>query len=123
MHGGFVVDVREIKNKIKYVTLTPEAVLELARRGHFLRLERDTISNKSEADVLAKSLVCIQVLWFLVQCLARKYVGYPLSILEIHTFVHVVCAMLMYSLWFQVSFHGVENLIPRCTDTSDFRSR
>lgn len=35
------------------------------------------------------------------QSLARKVHGYPLTLLELHTLVHVICAFAMYGLWFR----------------------
>lgn len=101
--GGFVIDVSDMHPTMRYLTLTPEGVLKLARRGHFLRVYEWSIKDKSKADVLAKGLVCVQVFWLVVQCIARKASGYPISLLELHTFVHVICALMMYGLWFRVS--------------------
>lgn len=73
----------------------------LAKHGHFVDISDDVIRDKSKADMLAKSLVCIQVSWMLVQTIARKVAGYPITLLEVHTLVHVACAIAMYGLWFQ----------------------
>lgn len=100
--GGFVVDASNIHDTYKYFTLTPDGILLLAEEGHFLPISERSIKDKSKADVLAKGLVCLQVIWLMVQCIARKVSGYLLSLLEVHTFVHVVCALMMYSLWFKV---------------------
>jgi len=35
------------------------------------------------------------------QSIARKVHGYPLTLLELHTLVHVICAFAMYALWFR----------------------
>lgn len=37
----------------------------------------------------------------IVQCIARKVNGYPLSLLGIHTMVHVLCALIIYFLWWR----------------------
>jgi hypothetical protein len=81
--GGFVVDVddadlledlRRAEGRSDYsplepqrMTLTTTAVENLARDGLFLKVPRRTIKDKSKADVLAKGLVCCQVLWMVVQ--------------------------------------------------------
>lgn len=98
--GGFVVDVDKYSNGPSQLTITPIGVLELSRRGHFLNVSRDSINDKSKANLLAKGLVFLQVSWMVVQCIARKASGYPISMLEVHTLVHVVCASAMYALWF-----------------------
>jgi hypothetical protein len=100
--GGLVVDVSDMHHRLKFLTLSPEVMLDLAKQGHFFAMSERAIKDKSKADVLAKGLVCFQVTWLLVQCIARKASGYPISLLELHTFVHVICALMMYALWFKV---------------------
>jgi hypothetical protein len=100
--GGFAMDVSDLHDEYRTITLTPAGIRVFAMRGYFFSIDERTIDDKSKADVLAKGLVCCQVLSMLVQCLARKAAGYPLTILEIHTFVHVLCALGMYTLWFKV---------------------
>ncbi|ERF76547.1 hypothetical protein EPUS_05820 [Endocarpon pusillum Z07020] len=70
--GGFVVDVddRDFGYKHQYVTLTAQDLEELARGGKFIEIEESEITDKSKADILAKILVCFQVMWLLVDCLA-----------------------------------------------------
>ena len=94
--GGFVVDVSSLHDEFKYLTLTQTGVHILAERGHFLRISGKSIRNKSKADSVAKVLVCFQMIWLMVQCITRKVHGYPISLLEVHTFVHAVCALLMW---------------------------
>jgi hypothetical protein len=101
--GGFVVDVHSIHNTFKRVTLTPFAVVTLAREGLFLDVPEDAIRDKSKADVLAKTLVLFQVGWMVIQVIGRKISDLPITLLEIHTLVHVVCALIMYLLWFKAS--------------------
>lgn len=99
--GGFVVDVSHLHNSLSRVTISPKGVAFLASHGHFLSIPESTIRDKSKADILAKVLVCVQVAWMLVQTIGRKVVGYPITLLEVHTLVHVACAIAMYGLWFQ----------------------
>lgn len=102
--GGFTVDVEKLHNKLSRVTLTPKGVISLAKQGFFLDVSPETISDKSKANIITKALICIQVLWMVIQCLARKAAGYPLALLEIHTMVHVFCALMLYILWWEVRF-------------------
>ncbi|KAL9019878.1 MAG: hypothetical protein Q9185_002820 [Variospora sp. 1 TL-2023] len=69
--------------------------------GEARPLRHSTIQDKRKADTLAKVLVCVQVSWMLVQTISRRIVGYPITLLEVHTLVHVACAIAMYVLWFQ----------------------
>ena len=108
--GGIVThDVAKISDSVNGpVVLTPDAVIEFARRGIFFDITLGMISDKSKANLLGKGLVCLQVIWFLIQCIARAAAGYPLALLEVHTMVHVICALLMYALWWEVSHQILE---------------
>lgn len=97
-----MVDVSGMYDTVSRVTINPTGVEFLARAGHYLEMSKDQIADRSKANILAKSLVCIQVTWMLVQCIARKSAGYPLTVLEIHTMVHVVCALCIYVFWWKV---------------------
>lgn len=98
--GGLTVDVAHLHNRLQHVILTPDGVLELARKGQFFTISDAQINDKSKANLLAKGLVLLQITWTVLQCLSRKVVGLPLSILEVHILVHAGCALIMYVLWF-----------------------
>ena len=100
--GGFVSSPEKTDAE-DYSTVTSEGILNLAKRGQLSLIDESEIGDKSKADVLAKGLVCVQVTWMLIQCIARKSAGYPLAMIEVHTLVHVGCALLIYGLWFRVS--------------------
>lgn len=99
--GGLVANVEEIHNTFKIITLTTDGVLWLAYHDHFCRVSRGDIEDKSKGDFLAKMLVCVQVICVVGQAVERKAAGYPISLLEVHTMVHVVCALIMYALWWK----------------------
>ncbi|KAF5025570.1 hypothetical protein F66182_2378 [Fusarium sp. NRRL 66182] len=83
------------------IRLGPAFIIWLAERGHWIEIRKSDIDDKSKADTVQKTLVVIQVLWMVVQCIARGVSDLPLSLLEIHTMVHVVCAVLLYACWFE----------------------
>ncbi|AEO69224.1 uncharacterized protein THITE_2052648 [Thermothielavioides terrestris NRRL 8126] len=82
--------------------LTPDGVIELARRDFWIYISRERIDSKSKANTLQKALVLLQVSYSAITCVARRVYGLPLSLLEIHTMVHVISAVLLYALWFEV---------------------
>jgi hypothetical protein len=100
--GGLVVDVSDIYDDVSQATLTPAGVLNLAKKTSWepLYVPDETIRDKSKADNLGKLLVFCQVSWTLLQCISRKALGYPLTVLEVHTLVHAACGMIMYAFWF-----------------------
>ncbi|KAI1657892.1 hypothetical protein F4813DRAFT_389157 [Daldinia decipiens] len=83
-------------------TLSAEAVISLSKKDEFLYVSRESIDDRSKADALKKALVVLQVAWMVIQCISRKSYGLPLTLLEIHTMVHVVCAFILYICWFEV---------------------
>ena len=101
--GGFEADVSKFCDTADQITLDIDLITTLARNGQYLPVRTAEIQDKSKANALGKGLVCLQIAWMLVQCSARKVGGYPLTLLEIHTFVHVVCAVALYAFWLKVS--------------------
>jgi hypothetical protein len=99
--GGFAAKIQHLHNSVTRVTITTEGILFLTRHGFLCQIKKDDIADKSKADLLAKGLVCLQVLWMAGQTIERQISGYPLTLLEVHTLVHVVCAIIMYGLWMQ----------------------
>ncbi|EPS38613.1 hypothetical protein H072_7577 [Dactylellina haptotyla CBS 200.50] len=104
--GGFVFDTEESTEEEmtfipyhKRMTLSPEATILLAKCGYLPDIDRDDIKDKSKADGLAKVLVIMQAGWFLVQTLARLAQHLPVSLLEVNTIGHVLCALFVYILW------------------------
>jgi hypothetical protein len=95
--GGY--RIRTMKNWPDGCTLTPEGVLLFAKLKSLPELEKETILDRSKADDLVKGLACSQALWIILQVIARKTSGLPVTLLEINTVAHVVCAILMYTVW------------------------
>ncbi|KAL8946920.1 MAG: hypothetical protein Q9222_006745 [Ikaeria aurantiellina] len=82
-------------------TLTPEGILCLiANTPEAIPLiTEEQIKDKSKADGLKKTLVCAQATWFCVQCITRLAQSLPVSLLEINTFAHALCTLVIYLLW------------------------
>ncbi|PMD43237.1 hypothetical protein L207DRAFT_563960 [Hyaloscypha variabilis F] len=99
--GGFVVDIGHLHNTLEQGTITTNGLLFLADHGFFPHLSLENIEDKSKANLLAKVLVCFQVIWVAGETIERKAAGYPISLLEFHTLVHIFCALVMYTLWFK----------------------
>ena len=63
-------------------------------------LSESEINDKSKTDCLGKFLVCLQALWFCVQCILRLVVGgKSIGLLELNVFGHALCILIVYSLW------------------------
>ncbi|KAK3385864.1 hypothetical protein B0H63DRAFT_523179 [Podospora didyma] len=63
----------------------------------YFNISKEDILDKSKRDDIAKTIVCIQTIWFCLQCITR--IGLPITLLEFNTFEHAVCTLLIYVLW------------------------
>jgi hypothetical protein len=108
--GGFVFDIRpdpdepaafSLPSGRTHVTLTPNAIVFLAenRPNWIPDISKETIKDRSKSDAFAKALVLIQTSWFCLQSISRLGFGLPISLLELNTFAHVLCASFVYLYW------------------------
>ncbi|KAI5776682.1 hypothetical protein EDC01DRAFT_624948, partial [Geopyxis carbonaria] len=95
--GGFALEGAELGS----VTLDIAILVNTATLVKIQQYPTAAIDDKSKADYLAKLLTCVQAGWILLQCLGRKLSGLPITFLELNTVLHVVNAMVMYSLWWK----------------------
>lgn len=96
--GGFAVDSSGFMPYSR-LTFTPAGLVFLAKLGLLPDEPAEAVADRSKADYVAKVLVCLQAGWFFVQCIGRVAQKLPLTILELHVLVHVLCAFGMYLLW------------------------
>jgi hypothetical protein len=92
-------------------TLTATGVLFLLHLNLLPQASPSAISDKSKADAIAKVFVCCQTGWFIVQVIARAVAKLPITTLEIHVLVHVVCAFAVYAVWFEKGYDVGEAII------------
>jgi hypothetical protein len=105
--GGFVFDADDFQAKSfmpdshTQLTLTPRALRKLAEvEPMFIPdLSVRTIKDKSKANHLAKALACLQACWFIVQVIGRAATSAPISLLEMNTFLHALCCLIVYLAW------------------------
>lgn len=105
--GGFVIDLDipcksqdpAFTSGIERLALTPRGLLLLARCGHLPKVSEEEIMDKSKVDELGKLLACTQVTWMVVQVCTRLGLRLPVTLLEVTAVSHVVCALVLYALW------------------------
>ncbi|KAJ8068654.1 hypothetical protein OCU04_002356 [Sclerotinia nivalis] len=104
--GGFVFDFENTSDNTPpfippytRLTLTARGVSLLAQCGHLPNISKREIVDKSKADTMAKLLVILQVCWMLVQVIGRLVADLPVTLLEVNTLGHVLCAFIIYLLW------------------------
>ncbi|KAI5793541.1 hypothetical protein FPQ18DRAFT_291240, partial [Pyronema domesticum] len=84
-----------------HVFLTPAGFLRLAKGGclHPSVLDERSIADRSKTDYLGKLLVCVQALWMVLNCIARKANGLPNTLIEVNVVVHVAITVVVYVIW------------------------
>ncbi|THV97105.1 hypothetical protein D6D26_06835 [Aureobasidium pullulans] len=105
--GGYAFDCNQsfdleqetFWTKTQRITLTPKGVLLLASCGHLPEITSQEIADKSKVDELGKLVACLQAGWFTVQIISRLACGLPITLLEVTVVGHVVCALVLYALW------------------------
>ncbi|PSN66670.1 hypothetical protein BS50DRAFT_493793 [Corynespora cassiicola Philippines] len=97
--GGIRIEAGPCVDDNPRLSLTPEGVRLLSFLGRLPSIEDNQIRDKSKADGLAKTLVCLQAGWMIVQTIARLVSHLPITLLEINTIGHVLCALVLYLLW------------------------
>jgi hypothetical protein len=104
--GGLTVSFGE-----EQLTLSAEGIRLLSFVGALPAVSSSQIRDKSKADGLAKSVVCIQATWMVAQVIARLAISLPVSLLEINTCGHVICALVLYLLWWSKPFDILDPLV------------
>ena len=104
--GGFAFDTRAANPNFlpggrTRVTLRPHGLRYIAEHAPELipDMSAEDIKDKSKVDGLGKFLVCVQAIWFCTQTIFRLAQNYPISFMELNTFAHSLCALLVYFLW------------------------
>jgi hypothetical protein len=104
--GGIAVDVNGSEP-----FLPSEIPPKLTEQGIYFLLKtrpdllpdipEDEVKDKSKGDWLTKALACIQATWFCVSCFVRVGQHLPMSLLELNTFAHAICTIIVYFIWWQ----------------------
>ncbi|KAL8679955.1 MAG: hypothetical protein Q9186_003820 [Xanthomendoza sp. 1 TL-2023] len=105
--GGFVFDLDEtflgsyeaFTTKVSRLTLTPRGVAVLAACGYLPKISTEDILDKNKSDNVSKLLSILQALWMLAQIISRLNGKLPITLLEVNTLAHIVCATIIYALW------------------------
>ncbi|KAA8912299.1 hypothetical protein FN846DRAFT_323056 [Sphaerosporella brunnea] len=80
-------------------TLTPHGVLWMAEKKWLPPVSPSYIKDKSKVNLLAKVIVCFQAGWMMLQVIARAGAREEVTLAELHTVLHTVCAATMYITW------------------------
>ncbi|KAF2150490.1 hypothetical protein K461DRAFT_287323 [Myriangium duriaei CBS 260.36] len=127
--GGFAFEINSLSRLIRShqgseddgrsqfrLTLTAKGVALLAECGHLPHVPEEEIRDKSKANDLAKATVILQASWMLLQVVGRLYVRLPVTLLEVNTVAHVLCAFAMYIFWWNKPLLPKEPIVLRDKD-------
>lgn len=88
-----------VNSDCKRLTLTARGIALLADCELLPDIERKYLDDKSKSDGLSKFIACVQAAWLIVQVIARLSLGLQVTLLETNTLGHVLCALIIYVLW------------------------
>lgn len=97
--GGFVLYV----NGEPRATLTPGELARFVREGYVEMpvITEAEIEDRSKGDGLYRCIAILQLVWFVVQLIARTSQGLPVTLLEIDTLGVVALACIAYAFWWK----------------------
>lgn len=95
--GGFMLYV----DREPRATLTPDELLHFIREGSvdMPDIQKEDIEDRSKGDVLSKGVAILQLVWFILQLIARGVQNLPMTLLEIDTLAIAILAFSAYILW------------------------
>ncbi|MCJ1478093.1 hypothetical protein MMC13_006768 [Lambiella insularis] len=64
-------------------------------------ISEEEVKDKSKGSSFTKLIACIQAAWFCLSCVARLSQRLPISMLELNTFAHALCTLIVYVLWWR----------------------
>lgn len=101
--GGIAMDSSDSHPFIPHSqrsTLTPNGISLLLKHEPLLLpdISEEEVKDKSKGSSLTKFVACIQASWFCLSFFARISQKLPISMLELNTFAHALCTVIVYIL-------------------------
>lgn len=79
----------------------------------------EELSERNNADALAKGIALVQILWFALQVVGRLIQNSAVTLLEVHTTINVGCAITLFALWFKKPYNLTRPVFVRAPDATD----
>lgn len=103
--GGFALDLDvsdlDERKELGLLILTPRGIKLLAECGYLPNISEEEILDKSKTDCLGRLISLLQAIWMLAQILGRIAANVPVTLLEVNTLAHVLCALIIFFLWWK----------------------
>ena len=134
MHGFFAImgglAVRlpaKLESKVCFLNEHSMSMISNAHSRILGGLSEEDIKSRTKADGIAKTAVLFQALWFIAQCITRLAQRIPISLLELNTWGHAICALFFYVIWWDKPYdveHPImlERAEGLCHDLDQIRS-
>lgn len=87
---------------------------------HGETFDKRAIVDKGKTSSIAKVLATFQILRLLAQCISRWKSNMPLTLLEIHVAIQVICTMIIYACWWSKPldvYHPITIILRPATPT------
>jgi hypothetical protein len=97
--GGFVLYV----DGEPRARLTPSELLRFVHEGsvEMPTITEAEIEDRSKGDGISKCVAILQLVWFVIQLIARYAQGLPVTLLEIDTLGVATLACIVYGFWWK----------------------
>ncbi|KAG1730950.1 uncharacterized protein EDB91DRAFT_737230 [Suillus paluster] len=97
--GGFMLNVDDKPR----ATLDPDELLDFVRKGSMDMpiITEAEIEDRSKGDGLSKGIAILQLVWFVLQLIARYAQNLPITLLEIDTLAVSALTCITYCLWWK----------------------
>ena len=82
--------------------VTAKQIHYLVKNGYqpLPTITKEEIWDKSKADILAKGIASVQVVWLVAQVIARGVQHLPITLLELSTVALITCTGATFFFWF-----------------------
>lgn len=97
--GGFVLHDSKIDQPLRVLSHREFDQLLNEGRIQMPKISEADIQDRSKADGLSKAVVLVQIVWFIVQCIARRAQGLVTTEFELVTVSFAALNGVMYYLW------------------------
>lgn len=98
--GGFALDLDvsdlDERKELGLLVLTPRGIKLLAEYGYLPNISEEEILDKSKTDCLGRLISLLQAIWMLAQILGRIAANVQVTLLEVNTLAHVLCALIIF---------------------------
>ncbi|KAI5838479.1 hypothetical protein DFP73DRAFT_265946 [Morchella snyderi] len=81
--------------------LTPYGFMEYIKTNRIVpgTFNQRDVLDKGKGTLVAKTLAAIQAVWLILQSLGRAAAGLPLTLLEIHVLIQILCTSVIFYCW------------------------